>query len=451
MHNFPWFPLGYNLPIGRVGPLRKEGSGYQIIGTQGTDKVALVLERGSLASNGVEQLLDPSTTAFRTFEFGGQSYLSGLFEKETQPIVISEYPRVMGLPTSSELSSLGSAIQRTREVFPKADIRQALYLSSSGKCLPTNETEKQQDIRSLAIELLVAAAPISTVDVASIRSINSWLTQEEVESFFSLLNIEVKAGIALAPTIDAAVIDPTSFVLPGRPELEKFFREYILAPSMDRERYAALGVKTPNGILLYGPPGSGKSHAVRKLKAALNWPTFEIDLGAVGSPFIHQTTVAIRKVFDEAKRRAPAIIVLEEIDALATSRNPATHDHKKEELAELLRLIEGASDNKILVIATTNWRQGLDEALLRKGRFDHMIEVGYPSAVEVQAALEAMLHDRPHREVPNLVQLSSRLANRPMSDVAWVINEASRLAARGMKDAIDEIDLFSAIERLQKT
>jgi ATP-dependent Zn protease len=124
------------------------------------------------------------------------------------------------------------------------------------------------------------------------------------------------------------------------------------------------------------------------------------------------------------------------------------HDHKIEEVTELLRLVETASENGILVVATTNRRDALDAAILRKGRFDHTVEVGYPTAEEVRAVLDALLNDRPHREASNLSQLAAKLAGRPLSDVAWVVNEGARLAARGKKDAIDEIDLFSALKRL---
>ena len=118
-----------------------------------------------------------------------------------------------------------------------------------------------------------------------------------------------------------------------------------------------------------------------------------------------------------------------------------THDHKVEEVNEILRLIEGAAKNNILVIATTNRREALDPALLRKGRFDHTIEVGYPTAEEVSAALTAMLKDRPHH-IHNFDQIASGLAGRPMSDSAWVVNEAARIAARAKKMRLMKLIYF---------
>jgi hypothetical protein len=442
MFTFPWFPLGYNLPGGAVGRLNHEGSGYQIIENKEQDSVFLVLESTALAATGAEKFLDLAHDGFCSIDFGGRSYLSRLFKRGEQPVVISEWSRVMGLPTSSDASSLGKALARLREGFPKADIGASLFLSTFNVCLPVNEVDKAQDLRSLAVELLAGGARTPLTDIDSIRAINSWLTPNEIEAFLRALDVDIAQGKPRAA-------DPTSFELPGRPELERFFREYILEPSLDRERYAALGVKRPNGVLLYGPPGSGKSYAVGKLRAALGWASFEVDLGAMGSPFIHQTSVALKKIFDEAKSKVPALVLLEEIDAVASARGPMTHDYKVEEVTELLRLVENASENNILVIATTNRRDALDPAILRKGRFDHTIEVGYPTEEEVSVALTAMLGERPHVDISNLQQLASKLAGRPMSDIAWTINEAARLAARGKKDAIDEIDLYSAVKRLR--
>jgi cell division protease FtsH len=440
MSGFPWFPIGHGLPGGSVGRLRQEGIGYQIVSDQTKNATFLILESGSLASEGAKNLLGSAITGFHSSEFAGRSYLLRRFEKAEEPIIIRDWSKVMGLPTSSDTATIGNAIRRLREAFPKADIGGALFLPAFGECLPISEGS--QDARRLAVQFLVAGAELSSIDANSIRAVNSWLLPEEISAFLTALKID-------APQIQSRSADPASFALPGRPELERFFREYVLEPSADRERYSALGVKMPNGVLLYGPPGSGKSHALGKLVTALGWPMFEINLGSLGSPFVHQTSVALKKVFDDAKRKAPALILLEEIDAVAASRGPMTQDHKVEEVTELLRLVETASKYNILVVATTNRKEALDPAILRKGRFDHAVEVAYPTADEVSTALNAMLNDRPHRAIQNLAQLSDRLAGRPMSDVAWVVNEAARLTARAKKDAIDEIDLFTALKRLK--
>jgi ATP-dependent 26S proteasome regulatory subunit len=330
-------------------------------------------------------------------------------------------------------------------MFPKADVGGSLFLPAFNACLPVRESDGVEDLRSLALGLLTAGARVSLRDMNSIRSINSWLALREIQVFLAALDIEIDQ--AQAPL---HVTNPSSFALPGRPKLERFFREYILEPSMDRDRYAALGVKLPNGVLLYGPPGSGKSYAIEKLRAALGWTTFEIDLGVLGSPFIHQTSVALKKMFDEAKSKAPSIIVLEEVDAIGAKRGPMTQDYKVEELGDLLRVVETGSANGILVVATTNRREALDPALIRKGRFDHVIEVGYPTEEEVYSALTAMLDERPHGKILYLREFAKLVAGRPLSDVAWTVNEAARLAARANKAAIDELDLFSAVKRLQE-
>jgi cell division protease FtsH len=442
MLDFPWFPIGQKLPGGSVGRLRQQGAGFQVVQDQRLDSIFLILEKGSIVGQAADQVLGAAVESFHGIEFAKKSYLTRMFEKRHEPIVVSEWTRLFGLPTSSDVKAVGKAVRRLREEYPNSDVAGSLFMPEFDACLPVSQTDARQDLKRFAVEFLVAGADLPSLSVKAVRSVNSWLVPSEIESFFMVLGL----GDPGPPV----VVDPSKFSLPGRPELEHFFLEYVLEPNADKERYKALGVKMPNGVLLYGPPGSGKSFTVEKLVAALGWPVFEMDLGSVGSPFVHDTTVKLRRKFDEAKRMAPALVVLEEIDAIAPARGPMSHDHKVEEVAELLRLVETAAKNGVLVIATTNRKDALDPAILRKGRFDHAIEVGYPTAVEVRAALDGMLADRPHKDVGNLDSLSAELAGRPMSDLAWIVNDAARAAARAKRDAIEGIDLSAAFDRLKK-
>jgi SpoVK/Ycf46/Vps4 family AAA+-type ATPase len=271
-----------------------------------------------------------------------------------------------------------------------------------------------------------------------VRNANPWVSADDIGLFMKALGVSDLAE----------PVAPEAFALPGRPALEAFFREYVIEPSADPDRYQALRVQLPNGILLYGPPGSGKTHAADTLVAALRRPTFRLDLGQVGSPFIHQTTVSMRQAFEQAKRSAPSLLILEEIDPVAPARGPFSQDHKVEELTEILRMIESAAKNGVLVLATTNRKEALDPAVLRKGRFDHSVLVDYPTKEEVELALQGMLKDRPHDPL-DLSEMSRSLGGRPMSDAAWVVNEAARLTARAKEDRISEASLRHALGRLR--
>lgn len=134
---------------------------------------------------------------------------------------------------------------------------------------------------------------------------------------------------------------------------------------------------------------------------------------------------------------------------MAATRDLGSHDHKVEEVAELLKLVEAAAANGITVVATTNRKEAIDRAFLRKGRFDHVVEVSYPGDEEVVALLETLVPERPHVPGLGLRTAAQRLAGKPLSDIAWVVNEAARLAVKSSKDAIDDICLFGAISNIK--
>lgn len=236
------------------------------------------------------------------------------------------------------------------------------------------------------------------------------------------------------------------FALPGRNALSEFFNEHVVEIIADEERYAALGIGFPGGIILEGPTGCGKTFAVEKLIEYLGWPTFSIDASSVASPYIHETSRKVAEVFTEAKKVAPSVIVIDEMDAFLADRNASTDQHRVEEVAEFLRRIPEASANRVLIIGMTNKIDLIDPAIRRRGRFDHVIHVEHAGPAEVEGLLASLLSSIPH-DLPNLAKLADQLAGRPLSDAAYVIREAGRLAARAGRDQITEADVALAISR----
>lgn len=311
-------------------------------------------------------------------------------------------------------------------------------------CLPI-AGNNEEDRRVLAFRLITGGVEDTRLSPRQIRGFNPWLTEREILAFMEGFGVVVES----AKERGEANTQEGQFNLPGRPELEAFFREYVIDQHRLRDRYAAMGVQPPNGILLCGPPGSGKTFAVSMLAAYLGWPVFELGMREIGSPFIHQTSVRLNALFRKAAEKAPSIVVIDELDALAAPRETGTQDHKVEEVSELLKLVEAAAAHGITVVATTNRKEAIDGAFLRKGRFDHVFEVGYPSNEEVMAVLATLVSERPHVPGLGLTTAAQRLAGRPMSDVAWAVNEAARLAVKSSKEAIDDICLFGAVSKLK--
>ncbi len=240
------------------------------------------------------------------------------------------------------------------------------------------------------------------------------------------------------------------FSLPGRPALEKFFREEILDVIDREEEYKRFGVGFPGATLFYGPSGSGKTFAVEKLAEYLGWPVLRINSGSVGSKWVHETSRKISEIFDLAIRKAPSILIIDEMEAFLSSRESArgSAEIHLEEVGEFLRRIPDAAANHVLLFGMTNMPDSIDKAIMRKGRFDHIIEVGMPSAAEVKAVLESVLRDLPVQGNLNLDQLSEQLAGRPLSDVTFVISEAGRISVRRRQNEIDSSALQEAVRLL---
>ena len=236
-----------------------------------------------------------------------------------------------------------------------------------------------------------------------------------------------------------------AFVLYGRPELVEFFNDYIIDIVRNAEEYKRMGIGFPGAVLLYGPPGSGKTYAVDQLVKYLNWPIYTISSGTIGSPYIHETSKKIAQMFEEAEKNAPAVVVIDEMESFLSDREMSgTGLHHTEEVGEFLRLLQQAQENHVLVVAMTNLLDSIDPAVKRKGRFDHIIEVGVPSVEEIESLLTKLLEELPKEDDLSLHDIAEALEGGSMADVSYLVREAGRLAVkkktmRVTQEIVDEI------------
>jgi ATP-dependent 26S proteasome regulatory subunit len=217
----------------------------------------------------------------------------------------------------------------------------------------------------------------------------------------------------------------------------------------NRERYRRLGIGYPAPIILHGPPGCGKTFAVERLIEFLGWPSFAIEAASVASPYIHETSRKVAEMFTKATENAPSVLVMiDEMEAFLADRErgAASSHHRVEEVAEFLRRIPEASESDVLVIAMTNRIEMIDPAILRRGRFDHVVKVEMASEEEVRRLLEKLIAELPHEDTVEVSSLARQLAGRPLSDVSFVIRESGRLAARAGKTVVDQVSLQEALE-----
>jgi hypothetical protein len=235
-----------------------------------------------------------------------------------------------------------------------------------------------------------------------------------------------------------------AFELPGRPNLEAFFNDYIIDIVQNMERYKAFGIEFPSAIVLHGPPGCGKTFAVERLVEYLGWFCIQVDSSSVGSPYIHETSMKVAKIFDKAIENAPSVLIIDEMEAFLPDRGMGSGPHRVEEVAEFLRRIPEASKNRVLVIGMTNRLDLIDTAILRRGRFDHHIKVDYPGEEEVRSLLNNLLCTITKGEDVDTSQLAKHLAGRPLSDVAFVVRESARLAVKYNKPKLDQETLLAA-------
>lgn len=466
-----WLPKGYKLSDGsKIRSLLFSGVDWQIFSTQGAGSILLF--RPELAQKWCKAgFLDESLLGSITF--GSDSFRS-LSSQKKNMLVPVESGKMPG--SKVDVIAFAYALKESRKLSRDCSFHDSIYVEQYSRLLPTWTLTPHVEDEAVLGTWITGGVVISTKSFRRLSNLAGWMSQSDLAEIVNAAGFDVPAETGLLSkqkpsfreyseekvviaNADAQPVQsqrsevrakPRMFTLPGRPYLEAFFNEHVIDIIFNPNKYQALGIEFPSAIVLHGPPGCGKTFAVERLVEFIDWPSYSIDSSSVGSPYIHATSKKISEVFDKAIDAAPSVIIIDEMESFLTDRHSGGTSslHHIEEVAEFLRRIPEAINSKVLIVAMTNMIDLIDPSILRRGRFDHIIEVGMPSRIEVASLLDSLLGKLPKSEDLNLNIILDTLTGKPLSDSAFVIREAARLAARFGKSQLDQDSITAALKSL---
>lgn len=446
-----WLPAKHRLPNGSVvGRLLHVGEDWQVFGLLGGGRV--LVAKHSLVTRWTRAGLI-ADTLFRPAEAEDAelAWVVAGPDQRIEPVDDAKLPK-----STVDCVSFAVSLRETRKLDTDTPLHDALYVERYSRLLPTWTVSESASDGEVLGKWLTGGVSIPATSYRRVAALVGWLDQTDIQTVVENAGLggpasetREKAAARREGTEEAGAFQRQDhqFRLAGRHALEAFLREHIIDVVENAAHYEALGIDFPSSVVLHGPPGCGKTFAVQRMTEHLDWPMYTIDSGSVGSPYIHETARRVSALFAKAISEAPSVVVIEEMEAFLSERQ-AHARHQVEEVGEFLQRIPEAHDRKVLVVGTTNRLEMLDAAILRRGRFDHVVEVGMPSADEVSELLDEMLQRVPTHGTIDTRDAVRALTGRPLSDVAFVVREGARLAARAGKRVMDANQLRVALSSL---
>ncbi len=233
---------------------------------------------------------------------------------------------------------------------------------------------------------------------------------------------------------------------------EKEEMQELVSFLRDPRRYSALGARIPKGVLMVGPPGTGKTYLAKAVAGEAKVPFFSISGSDFVEMYVGVGASRVRDLFEQAKKNSPCIVFIDEIDAVGRHRGAGLgggHDEREQTLNQLLVEMDGFGINEgVIVMAATNRPDILDPALTRPGRFDRKIIVGYPDLKAREAILRVHAKNKPIAEDVDLGEIAKNTSGFNAADLENLLNEAALLAARDEQETIGNTQLKEAIFRV---
>lgn len=452
-----WMPIGFSALSGeKIKVALQGGADWQIYESQSGSSILVFKE--CLGNRWFKcGLADESQ--FKKFVYGGESYFEYSSQKD---YYLSQLEEGKSPQNKNEALSFASSLKSTRTIDSDISLHDAIYVERLSRLLPTYTLSPAVSDAIVFGRFLTGGVPVSVESFRRLNALMGWMGSNNLQDVVISGGFKVSEKIIgpnsnakSAAKIEELLTENTNnfskiekqFSLAGRPELEQFINEHVVDIIENEARYKALGIEFPSAIILHGPPGCGKTFAVERLIDYLGWPSFQIEASSVASPYIHETSKKVAEVFESAMKNAPSVLVIDEMEAFLADRQSGSgsSSHRIEEVAEFLRRIPEAIKNHVLIVAMTNRIEMIDSAILRRGRFDHVVKVDMASEGEVLALLEKLTSDLPCEDDINVNVLASKLAGRPLSDVTFAVREAARLAARSGMSKLNQKCLISAL------
>ncbi len=285
-------------------------------------------------------------------------------------------------------------------------------------------------------------------------SVSAWLLTWAPIIFMLIIVVVLWRTMKLMPKTKPAEMKPSSGTSAGWSEVAgvdeaKAELEEVVEFLRDPERFRKLGATVPKGILLHGPPGTGKTLLARAVAQESGAHFFSQSAAAFVEMFAGLGASRIRRLFATARKHEPAIIFIDELDAVGGVRGSGNDSEREQTLNQLLVEMDGfSSRGQLVVIAASNLLDKLDPALLRPGRFDRQIFVSPPAAAGRKAILGVHTANKPLGESVDLEVVARQTAGLTGADLANICNEAAIFAARSHRDKLTQADFDSALERV---
>jgi cell division protease FtsH len=370
-------------------------------------------------------------------------------------------------PSEVTLDEFYAALEEDRvaeaSILERSDRVQGRYVDGSAEeggfdfvvqYPPEFESQLTSDIRESGIQFASPPEPPSFFEI--LISFLPWLFLIGFMVFIFMQmqgsgNRVMQFGKAKAKTVSKdqpkTTFNDVAGIQEAIEELEEI-KDFLAHP----DKYRALGAKIPKGVLLYGPPGTGKTLLAKAVAGEAGVPFYSISGSDFVEMFVGVGASRVRDLFEQAKQSAPAIIFIDEIDAVGRHRGAGLgggHDEREQTLNQLLVELDGFEGNTgVIVMASTNRPDILDPALLRPGRFDRQIIIDPPDISGREGILEVHSRGKPYEEDVDLSVLARRTPGFTGADLANLINEAALLSARRRKTKIGMEELEEAIDRV---